>query len=221
MKIKVALAISLVLGSFSFAQQDSKSLEDKISDVTEKYLSSEAPFKLHGKWQLLIPKSADPFKLLRAPLNYSESFQIWDIYLDPSGEARLKYPIQRSWENHSWEHSWGGPKFYIRLSNTEYILKFTYFVSQGYIDKEPSSNTWEVIKDAWEIGQIEAQIGELGWQAMSGNITRESFDKQVKALESQRRPPNKITLPIIMTNMLGTKELGSVFGIITRRDVFE
>jgi len=192
-------------------------LENKMGKVIKKYTSSEAPFDLTGRWYILIPKVADAFQQNNPPKDYSSKFTIILIELKKDGTALMKLYGKSNWEKYRWEHAWSGPHFYILFSG-EQALKIMYYVSQEYQEKEPFEDIWLSIKDAWEVGVIQYQLSMLGYQMLMGKENDE-IKKKVDELKKQEKPPNIITFPVVIANMINGKEQSGGIALFTRHDV--
>ena len=209
---KLFVIISVILFTISLACSDD---QDKTTQkVLEKYTASEAPFDLTGKWVLLVPKTNDAFTSRKAPSLYTDQFIVIYIELKKDGSVNMTVPGQINVERYTWEHALSGPRFYIRLTD-KLVLKFMYYVSQDYLQTEPYSDTWLNIKNAWQIGQIEYQLGILGNKRMMGDDSQEIKDL-VSELRRKRVPPNIVTFPVIKATLQDTKEQNAVHAIMTR-----
>ena len=209
---KVFIIISVILFAVSLVYSDGQDKTPK--KVLEKYTASETPFDLTGKWVLLVPKTNDAFTSRNVPSLYSDKFIVLNIELKKDGSVNMSVPGQSKVERYTWEHAWSGPRFYIRLTD-KLVLKFMYYVSQDYLQTEPYSDTWLNIKNAWQIGQIEYQLGMLGYKRMMGDDSQEIKDI-ISELKRKRVPPNIITFPVIKATLQDTQEQNAVHAIMTR-----
>ena len=189
--------------------------EAGVGDIVDKYMSSEAPFALIGRWTLLVPTVPEAFDLQTRPERFSDVFQLIYIELEEDGTALLTVPGSTEVERYTWEHAWSGPRFYVRLTE-QVVLRFAYFVSREYVSDDLRIDTWSSIKNAWHIGQVETERGMLGYEMMMGNET-ERVTERIEELEHEVGPISSATLPVIMSTLIDTVEQGAAHGILTRR----
>jgi len=75
---KVVIILFLFVGVLAYSDD----LENKMGEVIDKYMSSEAPFDLTGSWCILLPKIADAFQQKNTPNDYFiNSTTSWTVFI--------------------------------------------------------------------------------------------------------------------------------------------
>jgi hypothetical protein len=230
--MKRLLLVALLIITFQATAQDSLGaketdlvIQEALKKSIEKHARSEAPFNLEGHWQLLVPQDLGILNFKVAPKNYLDYFLVYRIVIGPKEIALFQVPGRKP-VICKWRHAQAATffEFYpderLYPNDIQLIYRFNYFVGLGYETKEVSDDIWLSILDAIEIGLIENKGIELSLRYMEKEISAEELKKGFDEYSQNRRTPNIITFPVVMTVFINGKiEFDSTLAIFTRHDV--
>ena len=221
--LTLTLLLFFYLPSIISAQDaDSKITQDALSRSLRNNLRSSAPFDLTGYWELLIPKSSNVTKMVKAPDNYLNYFLISRIVLSKGGAALLQDAGQPKPMLTKWEHAAAGTYFLLSMPRTRVVFQFNYFAGQTYKEKEPYEDLWLSIKDALDVGQVEYEGLDLSLRYMDKKITTNDWKREMDTFTKKRHQPNIITFPVIMSTLVDGEQKGdSIFAVFTRHRVLQ
>lgn len=227
--IKTTIITSLILITitlFSVSTLRADDWETISKYLVDKYSDTSPDFNIYGKWQILIPKTAEILNRDTQYINFNKDYYSFDYIFETNDVGRLKYPQSIQYDFFHWTTNWITNVLFIYFPKTQFFIKLKWFYDGKFLPKQQYDTTKNEINDAISQGLLFEKRGMLGWEWMQldqSNPTRsEQIQREIEIIEAQCKPFNEnsflVYYSVVQINLMtgAQQEISTTYALVTR-----